>query len=687
MMSGGPAGGGRQQQQQGYSGYPPTQGSMASWQQGQGMMPGPRMYGQPGYPPSGAPGMPGHYPGYDQRSAGNMNYRQGYPQGYPGSGGQGMPQGYPGQGAMPGYHQAAAGMKAGYPPTSSQHSGMPGGPYGSAGSGQSTGPGGVPNQYANAAASQYHMTPGSGQYPGQMPGSQSSRGQQGSHPGAANVPGGHPGSVGPGSHSVGGPAGPGGHQGSVPGGHMPGQQQQPNMSPAQSQQGMPVKGMMQPGGPGMGPGGMPRSMSGQVLSPSSPAMGPGGMPSQMMPGGGSSMPPTSMPMSAGSGGPHMSPSGMVMSQQQSGNQQPPNSQQMAGNTPGAGGSSPMYRSPFPPQPSPSQQQQQHSPHSQASPMPQRSPLPPSTNSPAALSQPYSPVTSPAPPRTPSSVPGRMTPTGGPSTPGQQQQQGPGSASSLQQLEQMVMPGSTSKAPDVSQQQARSSPLSQVGSPLGPGSLKTPLSPAGMRGPGNPLSPQQWGQPGPMSGQGGPMPGSGGQYPGPGGMHGMYPGFQQHPGMPGGGMTAANLRMPHPGMAGYPGPNMGGMPGMDHMKGGAQMQQSHMPKGHLPHSASSNTPQGQQQHSQHHQQHPSQQQQHKAMSSNTPSGGPGMPRNTGTEEMPMAGIGGGQILSKGGLSAGPGRPGTGGPQYSSGNLPPGAMPLGQQHGNIPGMLGI
>ena len=112
----------------------------------------------------------------------------------------------------------------------------------------------------------------------------------------------------------------------------------------------------------------------------------------------------------------------------------------------------------------------------------------------------------------------------------------------------------------------------------------------------------------------------------------------------------------------------------------------MPKGHLPHSASSNTPQGQQQHSQHHQQHPSQQQQHKAMSSNTPSGGPGMPRNTGTEEMPMAGIGGGQILSKGGLSAGPGRPGTGGPQYSSGNLPPGAMPLGQPHGNIPGMLG-
>ena len=107
--------------------------------------------------------------------------------------------------------------------------------------------------------------------------------------------------------------------------------------------------------------------------------------------------------------------------------------------------------------------------------------------------------SPAPPRTPNSM-GPNTPTSGnPPTPGQSQ-----SSSSLQQLEQMVMPSSNSKNP--SQQASMSphsamTPTSQVGSPMGP---KTPQSPS-MRGSGTPLSPQQWQTSRPSS-----QPGSGGQ---------------------------------------------------------------------------------------------------------------------------------------------------------------------------------
>ena len=147
----------------------------------------------------------------------------------------------------------------------------------------------------------------------------------------------------------------------------------------------------------------------------------------------------------------------------------------------------MYRSPFP-QPSP-----QMSPHSQS----QNSPIP-STQSPAPNSS-HSPVSSPAPPRTPNSM-GPNTPTSGnPPTPGQSQ-----SSSSLQQLEQMVMPSSNSKNP--SQQASMSphsamTPTSQVGSPMGP---KTPQSPS-MRGSGTPLSPQKWQTSRPSS-----QPGSGGQ---------------------------------------------------------------------------------------------------------------------------------------------------------------------------------
>merc|ERR1711962_1430896 len=139
---------------------------------------------------------------------------------------------------------------------------------------------------------------------------------------------------------------------------------------------------MMPGGPpGLpGPGGPPRSMPGsqasglpsgspQVMSKQSAGMP--GMPSQMMPGG------PGMPSGPGgmSSGPSMS------SNMPSNPSIPPGAQQlppgMIGNPPQptnptgsqisnpSGGSSPMYRSPFPPQPSP-----QMSPHSQASPMPQ-----------------------------------------------------------------------------------------------------------------------------------------------------------------------------------------------------------------------------------------------------------------------------------------------------------------------------
>merc|ERR1719336_3558437 len=95
--------------------------------------------------------------------------------------------------------------------------------------------------------------------------------------------------------------------------------------------------------------------------------------------------------------------------------------------------------------------------------------PATTQSPAASFPPPSPGSSPAPARTPNSL--------GPPTPGQ------AGGNSLQQLEQMVMPGSK----DPNQQSGMSPHYSSHGSPMGP---KTPQSPS-RRGSSTPLSPQQW----------------------------------------------------------------------------------------------------------------------------------------------------------------------------------------------------
>ena len=298
--------------------------------------------------------------------------------------------------------------------------------------------------------------------------------------------------------------------------------------------GMPA---MPAGGPQHSQHGMTPNMSGR---PPGMPMGAGSVPG--MPPGISGPSPAGMQAGVGQ------ITGGMMTAQQVPTSNPTQQQGV-----GAGGSSsPMYRSPFPPQPSP-QMSPHH--HSQASPMmPQHSPAAaaaptPSTHSPAG--HPQSPASSPAPPRTPTSVHGNITPTPGgsanPLTPGPQPP--PTAASSLQQLEQMVMPSSSGGGPGkeamTGGHQRRDSPHS-VNSPLsGP---KTPSSPSMRGGPGNPLSPQPWQQ----------QPQQQQQY------QQQQSGYQQHPGMPMSNMPPLNMgmdhrnRMPHPGY--MPGPGMqGGVP--------------------------------------------------------------------------------------------------------------------------------